>query len=183
LIVDWLLTDIKNRNDDEQFYFYHESDNKISYTTKSEIGDGSIKSALILGAIGFDGNGLPDVPLLPMFDSENFAKGIFPVDFKAEMVKEWEEFYQEHHLWNYYIVTERPKVENKRLFGEYIYQPVRIVEKTPHTLLIYSIMNERLYANGYSPITFGEAVQMGLTEETQERDITFILVKKFPWQI
>ena len=59
-------------------------------------------------------------------------------------------------------------------------EPVRVVEKTPHTLLIYSIMNERLYANGYPPITFGEAVQMGLTEETQERDITFILVKKFP---
>jgi len=59
-------------------------------------------------------------------------------------------------------------------------EPVRVLEKTPHTLLIYSIMNERLYANGYPPITFGEAVQMGLTEETQERDITFILVKKFP---
>jgi hypothetical protein len=60
-------------------------------------------------------------------------------------------------------------------------RPVCVVEKTPHTLLIYSIMNERLYANAYPPITFGEAVQMGLTEETQERDITFILVKKFPY--
>jgi ribosomal protein S10 len=45
------------------------------------------------------------------------------------------------------------------------------VEKTLHTLSIYATINEKLQEEGYEPITFQRAVELGLNEKTQESDV------------